>query len=114
MPEHGELKLRLSEDPNIVIAERDADVPDVFWGQLRIEWGYDGDPSRKVRVPIGRFRGNLGWLRQAASRYGVSISWTNEVLAIIATMKEERQALDAARREPDPLYPGTGPAAAGG
>ena len=99
------LALRVDEDPSIVVAERDAGVPDVFWGQLRIEWGYDGDPSRKVRVPIGRFRGNLGWLRGAAARYGVSISWTDEVLSIIATMKEERQALDAARREPNLLTP---------
>ena len=99
------LALRVDEDPSIVVAERDPGVPDVFWGQLRIEWGYDGDPSRKVRVPIGRFRGNLGWLRGAAARYAVSISWTDEVLSIIATMKEERQALDAARREPNLLTP---------
>jgi SNF2 family DNA or RNA helicase len=106
MPDRGVLALRVDDDPNIVIAERDGGVPDVFWGQLRIEWGYAGDPARKVRVPIGRFRGNLGWLRAAAARYGVSISWTNEVLSIIATMKEERQALDAARREPNPVAPG--------
>lgn len=106
MPEHGKLSLRVGEDPNIVIAERGSDVPEVFWGQLRIEWGYDGDPSRKVRVPISVFRGNLGWLRSAAARHGVGISWTPEVLAIIATIKDERQALDAARRQPNPLTPG--------
>ena len=105
MTERGVLSLRVDEDPNIVIAERGGDVPDVFWGQLRIEWGYDGDPARKVRVPVSRFRGNLGWLRSAAARHGVGINWTPEVLAIIATMKEERQALDAARQQPDPLTP---------
>lgn len=103
MPDGGVLALRTDDDPNIVIAERDQRVPDVFWGQLRIEWGYDGDPARKVRVPVSRFRTNLGWLRATAARYGVNISWTSEVLSIIATVKEERRALDAARRTPSPL-----------
>ena len=49
MPERNVLALRVDENPNIVIAERSGDVPDVFWGQLRIEWGYDGDPARKIR-----------------------------------------------------------------
>ncbi|MEV6873977.1 DEAD/DEAH box helicase [Amycolatopsis sp. NPDC051128] len=82
------------ENPPIVIAERDSRVPDNFWAQLREIWGYDGDPARRVRVPLSRFRANLKWLRPACQRYGVGIDWDPQVVALVRKATEERQQLD--------------------
>ncbi len=93
------LRLRVDPaNPNIILAQRSSQVPDVFWGQLRVEWGYDGNPAEEIRVPLERFRSNLTWLKPACTRYGVSIDWTPEVLAVIAAIRSEAEALARARR----------------
>ncbi|MEU4555764.1 DEAD/DEAH box helicase [Micromonospora violae] len=93
--------LSLDFDPtaNVVLAQKVGAVPDVFWGQLRVEWGYDGDPARSVRVPLERFRDNIGWLGPACNRYNVDIAWAPEAIAIITTIKHERKQLEQARRQ---------------
>ncbi|MBE8520719.1 DEAD/DEAH box helicase [Amycolatopsis sp. H6(2020)] len=93
--------ISLDFDPaaNVVLAQKVGAVPDVFWGQLRIEWGYDGNPARFVRVPLERFRENIGWLGPACNRYNVNIVWEPAAEAIITTMKLERGQLERARRQ---------------
>lgn len=93
--------ISLDFDPvaNVVVAQKVGTVPDVFWGQLRVEWGYDGDPARSVRVPLERFRENIGWLGPACKRYNVAIAWEPAAEAIISTIKLERKQLEHARRE---------------
>ncbi|GAB4060636.1 DEAD/DEAH box helicase [Catellatospora paridis] len=91
--------ISLDFDPaaNVVLAQKVGAVPDVFWGQLRVEWGYDGDPARAVRVPLERFRENIGWLGPACNRYNVGIAWEPAAEAIITTIKLERRQLEHAR-----------------
>ncbi|MFI6396422.1 DEAD/DEAH box helicase [Nonomuraea sp. NPDC050540] len=93
--------ISLDFDPaaNVVLAQKVGAVPDVFWGQLRVEWGYDGDPARSVRVPLERFRENIGWLGPACNRYNVDIAWAPAAEAIITTIKLERRQLERARQE---------------
>ncbi|MEU0077738.1 DEAD/DEAH box helicase [Micromonospora tulbaghiae] len=95
--------ISLDFDPtsNVVLAQKVGAVPDVFWGQLRVEWGYDGDPARSVRVPLERFRENIGWLGPACNRYNVDIAWAPDAIAIITTIKRERKQLEHARHQQD-------------
>ncbi|WP_083933747.1 DEAD/DEAH box helicase [Sciscionella marina] len=89
------VRLTLSQtSPPVVVAKRDGDVPDVFWGQLRVAWGYEGDPARAVRVSLSRFRTNLTWLKPACQRHGVSLDWDPRVLEVIRQASTERRALD--------------------
>ena len=97
-PDDSVLGLAISaDDPNAIVATRTPGLSETFWGQLRIAWGYDGDPARQVLVPVERFRGNLNWLRPACARYGVSIGWTPEVLAVIASVRQDGEDLVRAR-----------------
>ena len=99
MTQDAELSLSVdTTNHNVVLARRSPAVSEVFWGQLRVEWGYDGDPSRLIRVPVERFRSNIGWLRSACTRHGVTIDWTPEVLSIVAAMRAEGEALARACR----------------
>ena len=90
--------VRLRPGPGIpptIIAERGDSVPDVFWGQLRVEWGYDGDPGRAVRVPLARFRSNLGWLKPACTAYRVTLEWDPLVQELVRQVADERRLLDS-------------------
>ncbi|GAA4561059.1 DEAD/DEAH box helicase [Planotetraspora kaengkrachanensis] len=82
-------------NPPTIIAERGDGVPDVFWGQLRVEWGYDGDPGQAVHVPLSRFRGNLGWLKPACAAYRVKLEWDPRVREIISQIGSDRRQLDS-------------------
>lgn len=90
------VRLRLGhEAPPTIIAERGEGVPDVFWGQLRVEWGYDGDPSRAIIVPLPRFRANLGWLKPACTAYRVTLEWDPGVRELVRKISDERRLLDS-------------------
>ncbi|MEU7923199.1 DEAD/DEAH box helicase [Micromonospora zamorensis] len=93
------ISLDFDSAANVVLAQKVGAVPDVFWGQLRVEWGYEGDPARSVRVPLERFRENIGWLSPACNRYNVDIAWAPEAIAIITTIKRERKQLERARHQ---------------
>src|SRR5208282_4377056 len=82
-------------NPPTIIAERGDGVPDVFWGQLRVEWGYAGDPGRAVQVPLPRFRGNLGWLKPACTTYRVTLEWDSRVRELVRQVADERRQLDS-------------------
>lgn len=90
------LRLRLGPgNPPTIIAERGEGVPDVFWGQLRVEWGYGGDPGHAVHVPLARFRSNLGWLKPACTAYRVNPEWDPRVRDVIRQVSDERRLLDS-------------------
>ena len=90
------VRLRLGPgNPPTIIAERGDGVPDVFWGQLRVEWGYAGDPGRAVQVPLPRFSGNLGWLKPACTTYRVTLEWDPRVRELVRQVADERRQLDS-------------------
>lgn len=93
------ISLDFDTGANAILAQKVGAVPDVFWGQLRVEWGYEGDPARSIQVPLERFRENIGWLGPACNRYGVDIAWKPGAEAIIAAIKRERRQLEHARRQ---------------
>ncbi|WP_155369749.1 DEAD/DEAH box helicase [Catellatospora vulcania] len=91
--------------PPFAIATRNAAVPEVFWDRLRVEWGYAGDPARSVRVPMARFRANLGWLRSACEQHEVSLDWDLKLKDVVRQSIEERRQVEALLDKAVPLEP---------
>lgn len=89
--------------PEVIVARRDAGVPDGFWGELRSFWGYAGDPGRAIEVPPATFRGNLAWLGPACRQHRVGIDWAPEVAAIVQQAQQERRQLQEQLTSSAPL-----------
>lgn len=88
------LSLRLVGEPAVVLAERGEDVSDLFWSELRLAWGFDGNPHRAIRVPVSLFLRRLDWLKPACVRHRVSLSWDPKLRELVAGAVRDRQTLD--------------------
>lgn len=78
----------------MLLAVRGEETPDGFWGQLRSEWGFAGNPGSAVEVPLAAFRGNLDWLKPTCKLHQVGIEWDDDVIAIVRQAQAERSQVD--------------------
>ena len=98
------LDLSLAGSPPHVRARRVGEVPPGFWLQLISEWGVDGDsPGEVVTLPLERLLSRTSWLRSACTRYGVGISWQDDLRALIEQTRSERRLLTSLLDSPEPL-----------
>jgi len=89
------LRLELRGSPPLVAATRNEGVSDAFWLELISEWGSDGShPGRVIELRIETFLSRLVWLAPACRRHGVSLDWTEALIARVEQSRRERSELD--------------------
>jgi hypothetical protein len=104
----GRLAFSLSDSGRVIEAARRDHVPNNFWSQARAEWGSGGrEPGVKLEVRLEVFLANLGWLREACIRHGVSLQWEKATRELVVRHRTEggalRETLDSGTAAPADL-----------
>ncbi len=104
----GMLRVTLIGTPPMVELERDAGVDDNFWFGLPVQIapGQAATNGRqRFAVPLERFLSSRRWLRQTCLDHHVGLDFDEEMLAILARARAEREAISrhlaSGEAEPD-------------